>query len=262
MGTVKEVVHQISHSKKWASQKTTDGNGHAQIIKSYSLLQDRFFEHMRDAGFEDFERGERGSTAQHLSVMDFKVKKEESRLEKLENVRHELICDLDEIESREADARQKAEAAEKRAAEIVPKVQKLEELAQKYAGDAEEILPQPDMLESARSYREKKAKPALRRFQKLYLVLYNAYYDLKRAYDNLQRELSRALGRIGTLDASIDRMAAENAKKSLIVEKYETLCRGFGRDLIEDRVQKIREREAYEKQHRKPAHQQHKVSVR
>ena len=46
------------------------------------------------------------------------MKKEESRLEKLENVRHELICDLDEIESREADARQKAEAAEKRAAEI------------------------------------------------------------------------------------------------------------------------------------------------
>ena len=262
VGTVKEVVHQISHSKKWASQKTTDGNGHAQIIKSYSLLQDRFFEHMRDAGFEDFERGERGSTAQHLSVMDFKVKKEESRLEKLENVRHELICDLDEIETREADARQKAAAAEKRAAEIVPKVQKLEEVAQKYAGDAEEILPQPDMLESARSYREKKAKPALKRFQKLYLILYNAYYDLKRAYYNLQRELSRALGRIGALDATIDRMAAENAKKSLIVEKYETLCRGFGRDLIEDRVQKIREREAFEKQQRKAAHQRREVGAR
>ena len=84
VGTVKEVIHQISHSKKWASPKITDENGHTQIIKSYSLLQDRFFEHMRDAGFEDFERGERGSTVQHLSVTEFKVKKETERLNNLE----------------------------------------------------------------------------------------------------------------------------------------------------------------------------------
>ena len=70
VGKVKEIIHQISHSKKWASQKVTDEDGKSHIIKSYSLLQDRFFEHMRDAGFEDFERGERGSTAQHLSVTE------------------------------------------------------------------------------------------------------------------------------------------------------------------------------------------------
>ena len=80
VGKVKEVIHQISHSKKWASQKVTDEDGKSHIIKSYSLLQDRFFEHMRDAGFEDFERGERGSTAQHLSVTEFKVKQEQQRL--------------------------------------------------------------------------------------------------------------------------------------------------------------------------------------
>jgi hypothetical protein len=57
VGKVKEVIHQISHSKKWASQKVTDEDGKSHIIKSYSLLQDRFFEHIRDAGFEDFERG-------------------------------------------------------------------------------------------------------------------------------------------------------------------------------------------------------------
>lgn len=79
---------------------------------------------------------------------------------------------------------------------------------------------------------------------------------------NLQRELSRALGRIGTLDATIDRMAAENAKKSLIVEKYETLCWGFGRDLIEDRVQKIREGEAFEKQQHKLTRGRHEIGVR
>ncbi len=35
---------------------------------------------MRDAGFKDFERGERGSTAEHLSVIEYKTKKESERL--------------------------------------------------------------------------------------------------------------------------------------------------------------------------------------
>jgi len=262
VGTVKEVIHQISHSKKWASKKVTDENGHTQIIKSYSLLQDRFFEYMRDAGFEDFERGERGSTAQHLSVMEYKVKKEEERLGEIENVKYQMLDDLDEIEKKTEDARQAADAVEARAAKIVPKVKKLDELAREYAGDTEEIMPQPDLLESARSYREKKAKPAFRRFQKVYLALYNAYYDLKRVCENLQRELNRALGRIGTLEATIDRMIKESAEKAVIIDKYDTLCRGFGRDLIEERVQAIKEREALERQQRKQSRKRQELGAR
>ena len=83
-GTVKAVIQQVSHSKKWASQRVTDETGTERLIKSYSLLQDRFFRYMRDAGFEDFERGERGSTAEHLSVLEYKTKKESERLSELE----------------------------------------------------------------------------------------------------------------------------------------------------------------------------------
>ena len=84
VGKVKEVIQQVSHSKKWASQKMTDENGQTQIIKSYSLLQDRFFEHMRDAAFEDFERGERGSTREHLSDLDYKVQQDKAHLTEIE----------------------------------------------------------------------------------------------------------------------------------------------------------------------------------
>ncbi len=34
---------------------------------------------MREAGFRDFERGERGSTAEHLSVLDYKIKQDTER---------------------------------------------------------------------------------------------------------------------------------------------------------------------------------------
>jgi len=74
-GQLREVVKQVSHSKKWP--RTKDENGH--WLNSYTLLQDRYFQHMREAGFEDFERGERKSTAKHLSVMEYKNKMEAER---------------------------------------------------------------------------------------------------------------------------------------------------------------------------------------
>lgn len=92
VGTVKEVIHQVSHSKKWASVKAMDENGEpiraengkAMLIPSYSLLQDRFFEHMQNAGFKDFERGVRGSTTQHLSVLDYKIQQDNEKLARIE----------------------------------------------------------------------------------------------------------------------------------------------------------------------------------
>lgn len=93
IGTVKEVIKQVSHSKKWPKEKKLDDhgepvlskNGKTVLINSYSLLQDRFFEHMRDAGFIGFERGERGSTAEHLEVLDYKIRQDEARAESLVN---------------------------------------------------------------------------------------------------------------------------------------------------------------------------------
>ena len=88
-GTVKETITQVSRSKKWDSKPVLDGNGNPmlnakgkKILKSsYSVLQDDFFNFMRNAGYTDVERGERGSTEEHLTVTQFKVQAEQQRLE-------------------------------------------------------------------------------------------------------------------------------------------------------------------------------------
>ena len=79
-GKLKEVITQISHSKKWPIKVPVERNGKAMFLNSYAQLQDRFFEHMRDAGFDGFERGERGSTAEHLSDLEYKTARENERL--------------------------------------------------------------------------------------------------------------------------------------------------------------------------------------
>lgn len=84
VGTVKEVVNQVSHSKKWKSEPMVDENGKTVLVPSYSLLQDKFFEYMQNAGFEDFVRGEKGSTRENLSVLQYQISKDEERLKDIQ----------------------------------------------------------------------------------------------------------------------------------------------------------------------------------
>ncbi len=81
VGTVKEVITQVSHSKKWASHKEIGEDGKPHLVKSYSLLQDEFFEYMRNCGYKDVERGEKGSTDKNITTTELKVQKEKSRLQ-------------------------------------------------------------------------------------------------------------------------------------------------------------------------------------
>ena len=92
VGKVKEVIHQVSHSKKWKSEKALDENGNSILNSkgkqvyhaSYSILQDKFYEHMQEAGFNGFSRGERGSTTENLSSLEFKIKKDKEKLSNLQ----------------------------------------------------------------------------------------------------------------------------------------------------------------------------------
>ena len=117
VGTVKEVIHQDSQSKKWKSEKALDENGNPVLNSkgksvyraSYSILQDKFYEYMKEAGFEGFDRGERGSTAENLTSLGYKIQQDEKRLADIEqkiaaeqvryNDNHKAFMTFTEIDS-------------------------------------------------------------------------------------------------------------------------------------------------------------------
>ena len=79
-------------------------NGKPRLVSSYSLLQTQFFEHMRQAGFTDFERGIQGSDAEHLEVLEYKVQKDRQTVaelsdqtKQLQGQRKELISQVKNI---------------------------------------------------------------------------------------------------------------------------------------------------------------------
>ena len=108
IGTVKETIMQVSRSKKWESKPALDEDGNPLLSKtgkkiltpSYSILQDQFFNFMRSAGYTDVERGQRGSTEEHLTVTQFKVQQETARLEALETQVEKKEQQLQKIEQK------------------------------------------------------------------------------------------------------------------------------------------------------------------
>lgn len=93
VGTVKEVIRQISHSKKWASVEPipdSEGNpvlrrnGKIKYRASYSVLQDEFYGHMTGHGFDGFQSGKEGSTAEHLTSLQYQIEKDTERLKEID----------------------------------------------------------------------------------------------------------------------------------------------------------------------------------
>lgn len=122
VGTVKERIMQVSMSKKWESQPVLgeDGEplktktGKSVLKQSYSVLQDDFFEHMRAAGYTDVERGERGSSEEHLTVTQFKVMKEQERLSELQETKTEIQSEIAELQEAHAKESEKLDKTKER----------------------------------------------------------------------------------------------------------------------------------------------------
>ena len=264
-GTVKEVITQVSRSKKWASKPALDpngepllnGNGKPILKKSYSVLQDDFYRHMVEAGYTDIERGEQGSTEEHLTVTQFKVQKEQERLTALEGRQVEVLTAIDLLDERKEAAENEASAAiaeakeaRGRMNELAPILKNIEDFARKYSDDVDTVLPAAGTLETAKSYRNK-VRPI---FEKLIAVLsglFHKYLNLQNVMERQDRNIQHLQQKNASLDASIDRLIEEKAELQGYKDDYDALCRGYGADTIAEKVRKIREQEQRERELRR-----------
>ena len=161
-GTVKEVITQVSRSKKWESKPVLgeDGNpmlnakGKKILKSSYSVLQDDFFHFMRNAGYTDVERGERGSTEEHLTVTQFKVQAEQQRLEAVTGQVAQAEQNLEDAKAATAKQKKKLESLQKEtkaAKTIALTVQDIEVMGKK-ATFGNNITLTPDECRTLKDY--------------------------------------------------------------------------------------------------------------
>ena len=184
VGTVKETIMQVSHSKKWQSRPVLDEFGEpmrtktGKIIlkKSYSVLQDQYHDAMFAAGYTDVKRGERGSTEEHLTTVQFKVMKEQEALDTIIAQQQNAEQAVRLAQASREEAEHEAEVAQKKLISISNNSRDIETFVQRI-GSADELLPDTGMLETARSYRANKALPVIkklvRKLREVYALLVN-----------------------------------------------------------------------------------------
>lgn len=152
---------QVSRSKKWLSKPAVDedgkpilqANGKPVLRKSYSVLQDDFYHHMKVAGYTDVERGERDSTEEHLTVTQFKVAREKQRLEAVTaelTQKEEQIDDITQAAEKKKQELKSLQAQTRVATATAVTVQELESMGKKsFTGN---IVLTPDECLTLKKY--------------------------------------------------------------------------------------------------------------
>ena len=180
---------------------------------------------------------DKGTHDKHLSVMDYKKEQ-----------RAKEIADLETVK---AETQEEVERQEQRLKELAPAVEGMEQLASRFSDDPERILPEPGSLESARTYREKKAKPLLAQIVKVLRSLYAAYVDLKRRFERLQGDYGRAREGNERLSDRLQELKLENKGLRGVAADFERVKRAFGAGEVERAVEEVKRREAAEKEQRR-----------
>ena len=217
---------------------------------------------------------QKGTHEKHLSLLDFEKKeraKEVSMLEKqkseleehnaiMQEVNEKYLDQLERVEKdifsaqesrKEVDkqaeqAKKKAAQYEKKLTEIAPMVKEMERFAEKYSADPEEVLPEAGTLETGKSYREKKAKPLIKKIVTVLRSVYRAYLDLSRRFSDLQRSYERAWDKVNSLTARVEELWNENRTLKERMGDFYRVERALGRDTVETIV--LREKRLEEEQ--------------
>ena len=180
---------------------------------------------------------DKGTHDKHLSVLDFK--------------KEQRAKEIAELEAVKAKKQGQVEQQEQRLKELAPAVRNMEQLAAQFSDDTERILPEPGPLESAKSYREKKAKPLLAQIVKVLRSVYRAYFDLKSKFERLQSTYDREVSKNSSLSARIYEVCAERDSLKGQVKDYERVKRAFGPEEVERVVEDAKRREAQEREQKK-----------
>ena len=177
----------------------------------------------------------KGTHLEHLDVLNFKKEQRTKEVAELEVLKAEKQAEIEQQQSR--------------LNELGPAVRNMERLAAEFSDDPERILPEPGTLESAKSYREKKAKPLLASIVKVLRSLYAAYVDLKGRYDRLKADYSRVRESNDRLSDRLQEVKLENRSLRKITANYERVKRAFGTHEVEEAV---KQQEQAEKTRRRP----------
>ena len=220
-----------------------------------------------------------GTQKDHLSVLDYKREERAKEVEELQDVvRHKTVQlgeiedslhdkalevmeledkldntsqQIEKLEKERKEAVRNADKYKKQLQEIAPMVNKVQNYAVEYSEDIERVLPEAGALETGRGYRDKKAKPLLKKLVDLVRSLYAAYLEIRNKYDKLVWNYTNVKEKNEHLKMRIHDLSDENDVFKKISIKYERVKRVFGADKVEAAVELDKKQEEIQRAQKK-----------
>ena len=209
---------------------------------------------------------QKGTNEKHLSLLDFEkqerakevaaLKEQKADLEEhnatMQEVNEKWLDRLKSIEQDISSARESWKEADKKAeqvkknvaqyekklTEIAPMVKEMERFAEKYSADPEEVLPEVGTLETGKTYREKKAKPLIKKIVVVLRSVYRAYLDISRKFSDMQKSYDRVWSKVNLLTARVEELWNENKVLREKLGDFNRVERALGRNTVEMIVQR------------------------
>lgn len=177
----------------------------------------------------------KGTHEKHLSVLDYEKK---MRAEEIEQLNKE-----------KAIAEKEAKKVQARIDDLAPKLKSIEQLAADFSDDPERLLPEVAALETAKAYREKKAKPILEKAVKVLRAVYHSYLNVKNKLEKLQRSHDLMSGKNIQLSVRIGELVEENKQLKSEVADFERVKKVFGYMSIQEEIQRVKDQENRQRLH-------------
>ena len=234
----------------------------AAIMLEHGIEWEQKGTHEKHLSLLDFEKQERAKEVAALEKQKAELEEHnaimqevnEKYLDQLENVEKDIFSaqeSREEAEKQAEQAKKKAGQYEKKLTEIAPMVKEMERFAEKYSDDPDEVLPEAGTLETGKSYREKKAKPLIKKIVTVLRSVYRAYLDLSRRFTDMQRSYERAWSKVNSLTERVEELWNENRALRERLGDFNRVERALGRDTVETIVQKEKMIEQVEKEEKR-----------
>lgn len=173
----------------------------------------------------DIEWEQKGTHAEHLSVLDYKKQERSKEVTALET-------QIGALQEQTANAETMLSEKQEQLDDIAPILKNTEKFVWKY-DDPERLLPEAGMLESGKAFREKKALPILGKLLKYARSLFRENTELKVRVQRLEKENTAFKSANWNHTHEMVRLKMENQELHKAKDKLDALVSRIGNDVLQ-----------------------------
>ena len=138
----------------------------------------------------------------------------------------------------------------------------METLAADFSADPEQTLPEAAVMESAKSYREKKAKPLVKKIVQVMRSVYSAYLDISNKFTKLQAAYNRERRGNERLTNRLEVVLEENRELRIVAADFERVKAVVGSEQVNAVINRAKQQEQIEAEQKRAAKRKHNREAR